>query len=110
MFGLIYVLIRTIPRPKFTVWTTAYNNFRNRYCFLSERASVYPLYGLTILTALGFAGAQSTPWLMFPDVVDIDFGSEEKTGVCSGIMTFIRTASSALAVFLIGLVLKLLAI
>lgn len=110
MFGLIYVLIRTIPKTKiyrFGLPLTIISAIG--IAFYPSGASVYPLYGLTILTALGFAGAQSTPWLMFPDVVDIVTLAREgrKTGVCSGIMTFIRTASSALAVFLIGLVLKI---
>ena len=72
----------------------------------------YPLvgiYALSALTAIGFAGAQMMSWIIFPDVVDIvTLGmGDRKTGICSGVMTFIRTGSAALASFLIGLVLQI---
>ena len=73
--------------------------------------AVYPqgwpvmgVYGLTALTALGFAGAQTMSWIMFPDVVDMaEMGLRERiTGSLSGMMAFIRTVSTAVATFLIG--------
>ena len=62
------------------------------------------LYVITGLTALGFAGAQSMSWIMFPDVVDIGELSLKKriTGSFSGAMTFVRKVSSAIAIFLVG--------
>ncbi len=62
------------------------------------------IYGVTVLTALGFAGAQSMSWIIFPDVVDItEMGLKERiTGSLSGLMAFIRTISTAVATFLIG--------
>jgi Na+/melibiose symporter-like transporter len=61
------------------------------------------------LAALGFSGAQLMSWIIFPDAVDlVELKLKERnTGVCSGVMTFIRTASSALAIFIIGWVLEL---
>lgn len=69
---------------------------------------VWGLYALTAVTALGFAGAQVMNWIMFPDVVDIgEMGLGERiTGAFSGVMTFIRTASTAIAIFLLGQVLS----
>ncbi len=66
--------------------------------------TVYGVYALAALTALGFAGAQTMCWLMFPDVVDIsEMGLKERiTGSLSGVMAFIRTTSSAVAGFLIA--------
>ncbi len=62
------------------------------------------VYGLTALTALGFAGAQTMSWIMFPDVADMaEMGLKERiTGSLSGMMAFIRTISTAVATFLIG--------
>lgn len=110
MFGPIYSLIKKKSKTKiyrFGLPLTIISAIG--IAFYPSGAPVIPLYGLTALTALGFAGAQSMPWLMFPDVVDIVTLAREgrKTGTCSGIMTFIRTASSAFAAFLIGIVLKI---
>ena len=62
------------------------------------------LYVITGLTALGFAGAQTMSWIMFPDVVDIGELSLKQriTGSFSGAMTFVRKVSSAIAIFLVG--------
>ncbi len=62
------------------------------------------IYGITVLTALGFAGAQTMSWIIFPDVVDItEMGLKERiTGSLSGLMAFIRTISTAVATFFIG--------
>ena len=62
------------------------------------------LYVITALTALGFAGAQTMSWIMFPDVVDIGELSLKQriTGSFSGAMTFVRKVSSAIAIFLVG--------
>ncbi len=70
---------------------------------------VIVVYLLSGLTALGFAGAQTMNWIIFPDVVDIGELSlgERNTGSFSGIMTFIRKASSAVAIFFIGTALDL---
>jgi Na+/melibiose symporter-like transporter len=67
------------------------------------------LYGITVLTALGFAGAQAMSWIIFPDVVDItEMGLMERiTGSLSGVMAFVRTISTAVATFLIGNMLSL---
>lgn len=74
--------------------------------------AAFPIWGIylvTGVTALGFAGAQSMCWIIFPDVVDIgEMGLGERiTGSFSGVMTFCRKASSALAIFVIGAVLSL---
>lgn len=70
---------------------------------------VWGIYGVTVLTALGFAGAQAMSWIIFPDVVDItELGLKERiTGSLSGVMAFVRTISTAVATFLIGNMLSL---
>jgi GPH family glycoside/pentoside/hexuronide:cation symporter/oligogalacturonide transporter len=109
LFTLIYKLIKTKSKTKiYRIGLPLTIICAAGIAFYPSGASVYPIYILTAITALGFAGAQSTPWLMFPDVVDIVTLARDgrKTGVCSGIMTFVRTASAAISAFLIGIVLK----
>lgn len=76
------------------------------FCIAFYPASLplWGLYALTAITALGFSGAQVMNWIMFPDVVDIgEMGLGERiTGSFSGVMTFTRTASTAVAIFLLG--------
>jgi Na+/melibiose symporter-like transporter len=64
-------------------------------------------YVLTALTAIGCAGAQLMSWIIFPDVIDVAElkDRERATGSFSGIMTFIRKASSAIAIQIFGLML-----
>jgi Na+/melibiose symporter-like transporter len=72
----------------------------------------WPAWGLYVLsgiTAVGFAGAQIMPWIIFPDVVDIGVLSskERNAGVFSSGMTLIRKISSALALAIVGGILSL---
>ena len=74
--------------------------------FYPQGAPVLPLY-IYWINGIGICGAQSTPWLMFPDVVDIVTLAREgrKTGTCSGIMTLF-IGIICFAIFLIGLALQ----
>lgn len=59
------------------------------------------------IAGFGFAGAQSMPWLIFPDTVDV---AELKLGYrptanMSGMMTFARKVSTAFGVGMVGWVL-----
>ena len=61
-----------------------------------------PLFA--VICGLGFGGAQSMPWLVFPDTVDV---AELKLGYrptanMSGVMTFARKACTALGLGLVG--------
>lgn len=61
------------------------------------------------LIGIGMAGSQLMPWIIFPDIIDIaelKLGNRP-TGSFSGVMTFTKKASSAIAVFISGVVLKL---
>jgi oligogalacturonide transporter len=62
----------------------------------------------TSVMGLGFSGAQTMPWIIFPDTIDV---AELKlgyrpTGAFSGAMTFVRKAGSALGLGIIGWVLQ----
>lgn len=62
----------------------------------------------TSFMGLGFAGAQTMPWIIFPDTIDV---AELKlgyrpTGAFSGAMTFVRKLASALGIGIVGWVLQ----
>ena len=110
MFPLLYRLVQRISKTKI------YSYGLPLTMLMSLGIAFYPggesplfLYVIVGLAALGFSGAQLMSWIIFPDAVDlVELKLKERnTGVCSGVMTFIRTASSAIAVFVIGWVLEL---
>lgn len=57
--------------------------------------------------AVGMAGAQLMPWVMFPDVLDVAEldGARRDAGSFSGLMTFTRGLGTAATIQLIGLML-----
>lgn len=80
------------------------------FIFVGLYPSDWPIigaYALTGVTAFGFAGAQFMSWIIFPDAVDAGELKlrERPTGSFSGIMTFIRKASSAIAIQIFGIML-----
>lgn len=62
------------------------------------------VYALTAVTALGFAGAMTLSWIIYPDIVDIGELNDGKrsAGAYSATMTFIRQVSSAFTIFVVG--------
>ncbi len=69
----------------------------------------FGVYGLTAVTAAGFAGAMTMSWIIYPDIVDIGELAEGRrsAGSFSATMTFIRQVSSAFTIFVIGNALEL---
>ncbi|GAA1710468.1 MFS transporter [Propioniferax innocua] len=65
-------------------------------------------YVLVLVLAVGTAGAQLLPWVMFPDVLDdaeLVWGRRD-SGTFAGLMTFTRNILSAAMLQVIGLVLQ----
>ncbi len=69
-------------------------------------AWIIPLFAA--IMGLGLGGAQSMPWIVFPDTVDVAElkTGERQTGTFSGLMTFSRKLTQAIAIFLVGVVLQ----
>jgi Na+/melibiose symporter-like transporter len=69
----------------------------------------YILYIQAAVTGFGVCGSLVMPWTMYPDATDVGFIALGKdcAGSFSGIMTFFRKLASALALFIVGLVLQL---
>lgn len=59
---------------------------------------------LAAMVGMGTAGAGFSPWAMFPDVIDVDelVTGKRRQGIYSGVMTFMRKISSALALAVVG--------
>lgn len=110
MFPLLYKLVSTVSKTKLYAYGLPLTILMSvGIAFFPTGGTPILLYVLVGLAALGFSGAQLMSWILFPDVVDlVELKLKERnTGVCSGVMTFIRTSSSALAIFVIGWVLEL---
>ncbi|HQC55177.1 MAG TPA: MFS transporter [Clostridia bacterium] len=78
-------------------------------CLYPSTWNDYVLLPIGLLVGVGMSGCQLMPWYIFPDVVDIGelkFG-ERNTGSYSGIMTFIRKSTSAIAIGISGWALQL---
>lgn len=63
---------------------------------------------ISLMMGLGFGGAQTMPWIIFPDTIDVAELKTGKhpTGAYSGMMTFVRKLSGALAIFIAGIALE----
>lgn len=65
-----------------------------------------------IIMGIGIAGAQSMPWMIFPDTVDaaaLKLGTKP-TGTFSGLMTFSRKFTQAISIFLVGVIFEAIGI
>jgi Na+/melibiose symporter-like transporter len=108
MFPIIQVLINKIDKKKiyYTLLPLALVAFAGVGMYPSDWPIV-GAYALTALTAVGFAGAQLMSWIIFPDTIDVAElkNGTRTTGSYSGIMTFIRKTSSAIAIQIFALML-----
>ncbi|MFI3229697.1 MAG: MFS transporter, partial [Bacillota bacterium] len=73
-----------------------------------ETSSAILVLGFCVIIGLGMGGSQLMPWIIFPDVVDVAElkYKDRPTGSFSGVMTFTKKCSSAIAIFLSGIILK----
>ncbi len=108
MFPIINKLVNTVDKKKIYYFglPIAIIGFVGVGLYPSDWP-IFGAYGLTAVTALGFAGAQLMSWIIFPDAVDAGelMLKERPTGSFSGIMTFIRKTSSAIAIQIFGIML-----
>lgn len=110
LFPVLMKLVDRVPKPKIYRFGLPLSLLGAAgIAFFPSHAQPVLLYLIVGLTALGFAGAQTMNWIMFPEVVDIGELSLKQriTGSFSGMMTFVRKASSAIAIFLVGVALSM---
>jgi len=67
----------------------------------------WPVFLICVLIGVGTSGCQMMPWIIFPDVVDVGElkMNDRPTGSFSGLMTFIKKSTSAIAIFITSWVL-----
>jgi Na+/melibiose symporter-like transporter len=78
-------------------------------CTYPSGAPEWPIYLYCVIIGIGTSGCQMIPWILFPDVVDVGelkFGYRP-TGSFSGLMTFIKKSTSAIAIGITSLILGL---
>ena len=76
-------------------------------CLYPQGGNSVPILIFCVLIGVGMSGCQMMPWIIFPDVVDIGElkFNERQTGSYSGLMTFIKKSTSAIAIGISSLVL-----
>lgn len=70
---------------------------------------IWAIFVIAGVVGLGLIALIVIPWVMFPDVTDISvlaFG-ERRSGAFAGFMTFLRKFSSAIGIWIVGLMLQL---
>ena len=76
-------------------------------CLYSADWAEWPVFLICVLIGVGMSGCQMMPWIVFPDVVDVaelKF-NDRPTGSFSGLMTFVKKSTSAVAIFITARVL-----
>ncbi|WML51250.1 MFS transporter [Neobacillus sp. PS3-12] len=69
---------------------------------------VTALYALAFIIGLGRSGLYYIPWNIYPFIPDVDemVTRQRREGIFAGIMTFVRKSTTALATFIVGVVLS----
>ncbi len=82
--------------------------FSIAFAFYQTDWPIVGIYVITAVMAVGYAGAQTMVWVLFPDVVDVsELGLKNRNaGSFSALMTFTKKTSSAFGVLLIGVILQ----
>ncbi len=78
--------------------------------FLSSNTPLYLIIIICILIGSGLSAGVMIPWAILPTVSDIDqiISLKRRTGIYSGLMTFIRKIAQAIALWSIGIILTLI--
>lgn len=109
--GIIFAMIIKAKRTKQLAYRIGLPLYIIGAILLATFKQGQPAWLIVIYSAimgLGFAGAQSMPWLIFPDTVEIAYLKlgMKPTANMSGVMTFVRKVGAALAAGIIGIALQ----
>lgn len=76
-------------------------------CLLPSTTPGWIVLAMCVLIGVGMSGSQMMPWILFPDIVDVAELklNDRPTGSFSGLMTFVRKSTAALAIWLSSMVL-----
>ena len=78
--------------------------------FLSSTTPLFIIILICILIGSGLSAGVMIPWAILPTISDIDqiINIKRRTGIYSGLMTFIRKIAQAVALWLVGIILSLI--
>jgi len=78
--------------------------------FLSASTPLYLILLICIVIGSGLSAGVMIPWAILPTISDIDqvINIKRRTGIYSGLMTFIRKIAQAIALWLVGIILSLI--
>ncbi|RJQ09099.1 MAG: MFS transporter, partial [Bacillota bacterium] len=100
----VYLAKKHGKRTAFFVGAAAWVALLPWLFLIGSSTPPWVIYVLAALLGVATSGAGFAPWAMFPDVLDVDevVTGRRRQGVYSGVMTFLRKVSSALALFIVG--------
>lgn len=105
-----YVTLKLSPAASFRVVSILFMIGILGYLFVYKELpnSMVALYVVTAIAGLGRGGINYVPWNNYTFVPDVDeiVSADRREGVFAGFMSFLRKASQAFAVFLVGVVLQ----
>lgn len=105
-----YVTLKLSPGTSFRVVSTLFMISILGYLFVYKvvPGSMIALYIVTAVAGLGRGGINYVPWNNYTFVPDVDeiVSGDRREGIFAGFMSFLRKASQALAVFIVGVVLQ----
>ena len=109
--GIIFAMIIKAKKTKQLAYRAGLPLYILGAILLATYTDKQPIWAIiiyAIIMGFGFAGAQSMPWLIFPDTVEIAYLKlgMKPTANMSGVMTFMRKVGAALAAGIIGVALQ----
>ncbi len=109
MLALVVMLSEKIGKPKtFMIGAGIFIAGAVALGFYNNTWPIVWIFVIAAVVGIGLIGCIVMPWMMFPDVTDIStlaFG-ERRSGSFAGFMTFLRKFSSAIGIWIVGLMLQ----
>lgn len=109
LFG--WLVIKIGPAPSLKISYTAIITCISGYIFLYFTQPTYmiiALYAFSVILGIGKSGLYYIPWNIYTFIPDVDemVTRKRREGIFAGIMTFTRKSTTALATFLVGVILQ----
>ena len=78
--------------------------------FLTSNTPLYLILIICVIIGAGLSAGVMVPWAILPTISDIDqiINTKRRTGIYSGLMTFIRKIAQAIALWSVGIILTLI--
>lgn len=109
LFG--WLVIKIGPAPSLKISYIAIITCISGYIFLyftQPTFMIIALYAFSVILGIGKSGLYYIPWNIYTFIPDVDemVTRKRREGIFAGIMTFTRKSTTALATFLVGVILQ----